>query len=72
MSGSRKPSNSWPADRCEAMVDLARFVITWWWPVLLGLLSVVPMVVGLYIGWRAMRAHERLASTAEQIARSAR
>jgi len=54
------------------MVDLARFVITWWWPVLLGLLSVVPMVVGLYVGWRAMRAHERLASTAEQIARSAR
>ena len=33
------------------------------------IVGVVSALLWLYIGWRAMRAHERLASAAEQMAR---
>ena len=33
-------------------------------------LSVLTMLFWMYIGWRAMRAHEKLAQAANQIARS--
>jgi uncharacterized membrane protein len=42
------------------------------WIVLAGALSVAVTVLWLYIGWRAMRAHERLASAAEHMARAPR
>ncbi len=42
------------------------------WIILAGLASIVVTVLWLYIGWRAMKAHERLAAAAEQMARSSR
>ena len=47
-------------------------VVAYWWPVFLVILSSVPTVVGLFIVWRAMRAHERLAAAAEKLGSSGR
>jgi hypothetical protein len=54
------------------MVAVTRFIITWWWVAVLGVVSFVPTLIGLYIAWRAMRAHEKLASAADQMARRAK
>jgi uncharacterized membrane protein len=35
-----------------------------------GFFSVLVSLIWLYIAWRAMRAHERLAAAADQIARN--
>jgi len=40
------------------------------WILLVGAFSVAMSVLWLYIAWRAMRAHERLASATEQMARA--
>ena len=40
------------------------------WVVIAGVISVVMSVLWLYIAWRAMKAHERLAGAAERMARS--
>jgi hypothetical protein len=40
--------------------------------VFLGDVSFVPTLIGFYIAWRAMRAHEKLASAADQMARQAK
>jgi len=36
------------------------------------IVGVASALLWLYIGWRAMRAHERLAAAAEQMSRSSR
>ena len=40
------------------------------WAMIVGILSVGMSLLWLYIAWRAMKAHERLASAAEKMARS--
>ena len=47
-------------------------VVAYWWPVFLVILTSVPPVVGLFIAWRALRAHERLASAVQRMARGSR
>jgi uncharacterized membrane protein len=42
------------------------------WVAIATAVGIASALLWLYIGWRAMRAHERLASAAEQIARSSR
>ena len=42
------------------------------WVAIATAVSVATAVLWLYIGWRAMRAHERLASAAEQLSRAGR
>ena len=40
------------------------------WMVLAGAFSVAGAVLWLYIGWRAMRAHEKIASALDSLART--
>jgi uncharacterized membrane protein len=40
--------------------------------ILVGLAALVSAIFWMFVGWRAMRAHERLADTAEYLARKFR
>jgi uncharacterized membrane protein len=39
------------------------------WVIAAGFVGVLASILWLYIGWRAMRAHERLAAAAEKMTR---
>ena len=42
------------------------------WAFLVGLFGIASAILWIIIGWRAMRAHERIADAAEQAARKMR
>ena len=42
------------------------------WVVIAGAFGILTSLLWLYIAWRAMKAHERLATAAEQMARPTR